>query len=51
MINDDSLALLSDDEGQFEEDEIKREPSVNSLNKIVPIPDASSFFIFAAKNK
>ena len=42
---------VSDDEGQFEEDDIKREPSVNSLNKIVPIPDASAFFIFAAKNK
>jgi hypothetical protein len=44
--------FLADDEGNFEDSEesIKRVESVDSINKIMPIPDGSSFFLFASKN-
>lgn len=47
-----TFMFLADDEGNFEDSEesIKRVESVDSINKIMPIPDGSSFFLFASKN-
>ena len=51
-----SLSLSDDDGGQFEPEEdeadkMRRMVSESPINKIMPIPEGSSFFLFAQHNK
>ena len=53
--DDDDGVWVDEDDGQFEpeEDDVdksRRMASESPLNKIVPIPEGTSFFVFAQHN-